>query len=327
MARNEEKANSLLNRWVQMKSDERLGMHRKRPYNQDSVETVAEAERWRSEVVNLMSSKVYQIQNRKQHHHHQAHFGHTYVVSLHLFFFRYYYYYFFYWTAYLGEIRIRELNDEINRLKGELHRWNLRIVALGGQNHERGRRIYDKNGNLISSGRDYLYFGAAKDLPGVKERLAQPKRPSQPTRQDRLRNLDRHINPEYYNFCDADGGTRPNPAQELLLAEEAAAEKRLLEASTRRWEERHKAEEEDAATAMVGRLDGNSGGGNEDECDVGGDYDAVLLRAVDDIEMHGGNVFAIAKEEEEKRKKEEEQRLEQKKRELMEKYLPKEYLN
>lgn len=95
MARNEEKANSLLNRWVQMKSDERLGMHRKRPYNQDSVETVAEAERWRSEVVNLMSSKVYQIQNRKQHHHHQAHFGHTYVVSLHLFFFRYYYYYFF----------------------------------------------------------------------------------------------------------------------------------------------------------------------------------------------------------------------------------------
>lgn len=66
MARNEEKANSLLNRWVQMKSDERLGFHRKRPYNQDAVETIAEAEKWRMEVVRLMSSKSYQIQNRKQ---------------------------------------------------------------------------------------------------------------------------------------------------------------------------------------------------------------------------------------------------------------------
>ena len=66
MARNEEKANSLMNRWVQMKSEERLGFHLRRPYDQNVVETVGEAEKWRQEVVHLMSSKAYQIQNRKK---------------------------------------------------------------------------------------------------------------------------------------------------------------------------------------------------------------------------------------------------------------------
>lgn len=227
-------------------------------------------------------------------------------------------------TAYLGEMRIREMNDELNRLKGELHRWNLRIVALGGQNHERGRRIYDKDGNLISSGRDYLYFGAAKDLPGVKERISQPKQDVQPTRQDRLRSLDRHINPEYYNFNDVVRSSDNSS----LLDEEMAAEKRVLERNTARWEAQNK--------NLVGGDNGNDGEGDDEmmdvskcvsECEVEDDYDEVLLAAVDDIEQHGGNVFAIASEEEEKKRKAEEEELEKKKRELMEKFLSKEYLN
>lgn len=220
-----------------------------------------------------------------------------------------------FFIAYLGEMRIREMNDDLNRLKGELHRWNMRIVALGGQNHERGRRMYDKDGNLISSGRDYLYFGAAKDLPGVKERISQPKQSVQPTRQDRLRSLDRHINPEYYNFSDS---SSERGLESDLLAEEAAAEKRGLEKSTKKWESQNGSLNED---------DGMVGGGVFCECEVEDDYDEVLLDAVNDVEMHGGNVFAIASEEEEKKRKIEEEELEQKKKELMEKYLPKEYLN
>ena len=208
------------------------------------------------------------------------------------------------------------MNDELNRLKGELHRWNLRIVALGGQNHERGRRIYDKDGNLVSSGRDYLYFGAAKDLPGVKERLAQPKQAEPPTRQDRLRSLDRHINPEYYNFNDSRG-----VADSSLLRDESAAEKRILERNVRKWKSQNDRMNRDKSEL------GESSEGEVEEGDEYGDYDEVLMAAVDDIEMHGGNVFAIASEEEEKRRKAEEEELEQRKRELMEKYLSKEYLN
>ena len=225
-------------------------------------------------------------------------------------------------------MRIREMNDELNRLKGELHRWNLRIVALGGQNHERGRRIYDKDGNLVSSGRDYLYFGAAKDLPGVKERLAQPKHAAEPpTRQDKLRSLDRHINPEYYNFRDSMEGSDSN-----LLRDERVAEKRIVERNVRKWKSQNDRMNRDKSEFGEYGTRGNESSGcevekEEEEEEEDEDYDEVLMAAVDDIERHGGNVFAIASEEEERKRKEEEEELEQKKRELMEKYLPKEYLN
>ena len=63
MARNEEKANAALNRWVTMKTAERLGFHDKRPLRMTEVTSIVEAEKWRGEVLREISQKASQIQN------------------------------------------------------------------------------------------------------------------------------------------------------------------------------------------------------------------------------------------------------------------------
>ena len=63
MARNEEKANAALNRWVTMKTRERLGFHDKRPLRTIDVTSIVEAEKWRSEVIREISEKTSKIQN------------------------------------------------------------------------------------------------------------------------------------------------------------------------------------------------------------------------------------------------------------------------
>jgi pre-mRNA-splicing factor ISY1 len=65
MARNEEKANASLNRWVTMKREQRLGFHSQRPRRTTMVSTLSEAERWRMELVREISQKVTEIQNRE----------------------------------------------------------------------------------------------------------------------------------------------------------------------------------------------------------------------------------------------------------------------
>ena len=44
-------------------------------------------------------------------------------------------YFFFYLLAGLGEFRIRDLNDEINKLLREKRHWEERILELGGPDH------------------------------------------------------------------------------------------------------------------------------------------------------------------------------------------------
>ena len=63
MARNEDKANAALNRWVTMKTAERLGFHDKRPLRMTEVTSIVEAEKWRGEVLREISQKASQIQN------------------------------------------------------------------------------------------------------------------------------------------------------------------------------------------------------------------------------------------------------------------------
>jgi len=141
MARNEEKANAALNRWVSMKTRERLDFHEKRPFRPTMVTTIAEAENWRADVIREIREKTHQIQN-----------------------------------GFLGEQRIRDMNDTINALLQEKRRWERRITELGGANHARSTLVYDSKGNVIGGGgslREYKYFGAARDLPGVREMLAE----------------------------------------------------------------------------------------------------------------------------------------------------------
>lgn len=70
--------------------------------------------------------------------------------------------------------RIRDLNDEINKLIREKGHWERRIVELGGPDYSKtGPRVTDSEGKAMAEatgrGPGYRYFGAAKNLPGVKE--------------------------------------------------------------------------------------------------------------------------------------------------------------
>ena len=89
MARNEEKAMAMLNRWVKMKREINQkktpapggSERRQRPDDPMEVENVAQCEYWRSSIVKQITGKVSEIQNGS-----------------------------------LGEYKIRELNDSINDL-------------------------------------------------------------------------------------------------------------------------------------------------------------------------------------------------------------------
>lgn len=93
----------------------------------------------------------------------------------------------------LGEFRIRDLNYEINKLLREKGHWEIRIKELGGPDyrviiHKSGNstdtkavshslcvsqrfgpRMLDHEGKEVPGNRGYKYFGAARDLPGVRE--------------------------------------------------------------------------------------------------------------------------------------------------------------
>jgi pre-mRNA-splicing factor ISY1 len=63
MARNEEKAQAMLNRFVQAHVDVAKGPREKRPYLASLCETLGEAERWRHQILGEVAKKVSMIQN------------------------------------------------------------------------------------------------------------------------------------------------------------------------------------------------------------------------------------------------------------------------
>jgi pre-mRNA-splicing factor ISY1 len=61
-----------------------------------------------------------------------------------------------YQTAGLGEFKIRDLNDEINRLLKEKYAWEDRILELGGPDYKKvGARLLDKEGQEAPGNRGY----------------------------------------------------------------------------------------------------------------------------------------------------------------------------
>ena len=75
-------------------------------------------------------------------------------------------------TGSLGEHRIREMNDEINKMMRQKHHWEVRIRELGGSS-DRGRQFIDIEGKELPGAPGYKYYGAAKELPGVRELFAE----------------------------------------------------------------------------------------------------------------------------------------------------------
>jgi len=100
MARNAEKAQSMLNRWRTMKKDESMKLthsireqFEKLPRKPAEAMTVSEAERARMSLLRHIGQRVMEIQNES-----------------------------------LGEVRIRDLNDNINRLLQRKAEWEQRII-------------------------------------------------------------------------------------------------------------------------------------------------------------------------------------------------------
>lgn len=63
MARNEEKAQSILNRFLQAKKDEKAGPKQKRPYLASECHDLNEADKWRQQILRQIGKKVMEIQN------------------------------------------------------------------------------------------------------------------------------------------------------------------------------------------------------------------------------------------------------------------------
>ncbi|KAJ3294295.1 NineTeen Complex (NTC) component [Borealophlyctis nickersoniae] len=171
MARNEEKAQSMLYRFREAQAAE-LGFSKKqerRPFLASDCDNLKDAEKWRGQVIREISKKVSKIQDTG-----------------------------------LTDYQIRDLNDEINKLIREKGHWEYRIRDLGGPNYRRmGQKLLDKEGKEVPGSRGYKYFGRAKDLPGVRELLEpQAEDIQKKTRSDMYKRVDA----DYYGYRDEEDG-------------------------------------------------------------------------------------------------------------------------
>lgn len=186
----------MLNRFITMKNEEKRKPKERRPYLASECRDLADADRWRSEILREIGVKVAEIQNEG-----------------------------------LGEHRLRDLNDEINKLLRERVHWERRISELGGPNYTRNNaKMTDLEGNIIDvpnpSGRGpgYRYFGAAKKLPGVRELFEKP--PEVRRRRTRY-DIYKRIDASYYGYRDDEDG--------ILEKLEATAEKEMREKAEAEW--------------------------------------------------------------------------------------------
>ena len=199
MARNAEKRQSTLNRWLdnsKSTKDDSSGingsstkMPKKRPYLASNCNSLVQCEKWRYQILKEIGQKVTDIQNSG-----------------------------------LGEQKLREMNDEINKLIREKGHWERRILDLGGPNYlAQGPKISDDQGREAPEARGfgggrgrrggYRYFGAARNLPGVKDLFPQEE---QINVEDRLKEVGGTMktksreemlsktNMEYYGLDDDD---------------------------------------------------------------------------------------------------------------------------
>ncbi|KAI8535912.1 hypothetical protein RHMOL_Rhmol10G0212300 [Rhododendron molle] len=222
MARNEEKAQSMLNRFITMKNEEKKKPKERRPFLASECRDLAEADKWRQQIMREIGRKVAEIQNEG-----------------------------------LGEHRLRDLNDEINKLIREKVHWERRIIELGGPNYtKQSAKMTDLEGNIVDvpnpSGRGpgYRYFGAAKKLPGVRELFEKP--PELRKRRTRY-DIYRRIDASYYGYRDEEDGILvklEGPAEEKMRAE-AVAEWKAMEEIKREAKRAVKSGEEAMVSAAA----------------------------------------------------------------------------
>lgn len=174
MARPAEKARAMLNKWVKMREEGNATapVRGRRPKLASECSHLADAEYYRGQIIREISANIAKIQNPA-----------------------------------LGEHTIRDLNDEINKRMREKYHWNKRIQQLGGLDFnaiERKRQIEEGDvHSLEGPGGGYRYYGAAKDLPGVKELFEKQVQKQQAKKRG---DIHRRITPAYYGWRDEEDG-------------------------------------------------------------------------------------------------------------------------
>merc|ERR1719337_337827 len=191
-----------LARWRRMKEEEEGSSKQKqrRPFLTNDCNNVQMCEMYRQQVIRDVSKSVTAIQN-----------------------------------AGLGEFRIRDLNDHINKLLREKKHWENRLRELGGKSYSsKGAKMLDREGKEVPGNRGYKYFGAARDLPGVRE-LFESDAPKEvkKTRAELMKDVDA----QYYGFRDDDDG--------LLVPLELAAEKEAVGKLVAEWKGAKEGDEEE----------------------------------------------------------------------------------
>ncbi|KAI4978951.1 hypothetical protein ZWY2020_015704 [Hordeum vulgare] len=222
MARNEEKAQALLNRFITIKQEEKRKPRERRPYLASQCRDLAHADRWRVDILREIGVKVAEIQNEG-----------------------------------LAEHRLRDLNDAINKLLRERSHWERRILELGGRDYSRSSNaalMTDLDGNIVAvpnpSGRGpgYRYFGHAKNLPGVRELFDKP--PEVRKRRTRYE-ICKRIDAGYYGYHDDEDG--------VLEPLEAAAEKRKRDEVVTEWHRVERVRREAMKNVVSGEVAGAGG--------------------------------------------------------------------
>jgi pre-mRNA-splicing factor ISY1 len=180
---NDEKAHALLNRWVATLKELNSQTPLKRPKEVDDCNNLQDCERWRNQVIKEITKRVADIQN-----------------------------------ASLGEFKIREMNDDINKLFKEKSDWEDKIKYLGGPDYKKlAPKNFDSEGYEVPNSGGYKYWGAAKNLPGVRE-LFIKKPPNAPRRN--IFELYKNIDLDYYGDINDD--------DDDILKEESEKEKLLF---------------------------------------------------------------------------------------------------
>lgn len=191
MARTAEKAASELSRWYKYKLEKDGHVQEKiRPYLATECHVLKDAVNFRREIIQEISANVTTIQN-----------------------------------AQLGEFRLRDLNDHINKLIREKKHWEDRIKELGGGDYGKtAPKMLTRDGKEVPGNRGYRYFGAARDLPGVRE-LFEVKKPEEvpKTRTE----LMKFVDADYFGYRDEDDG--------IINALEKDAELRARKLAIEKW--------------------------------------------------------------------------------------------
>lgn len=204
MARPEEKAQAMMNKWVQMREKGNIikPSFGRRPYLASQCSHLNDAERWRNQIIREISNGISKIQNPG-----------------------------------LSEHEIRDLNDQINKLMREKFHWNKRIAELGGPDYNKIEKMnqveegtHDPNSVGLQGSSGYRYYGVAKDLPGVKALFA---RNAVKFTKRKRGDIYKYISPDYYGLRDEEDGV-------LLEIEKEASEKRRKELEICRKEHRSK---------------------------------------------------------------------------------------